>query len=112
MLLEKYFAQPQSPAAKAEPAFEAGDDVVEVNGKPVSDYVEFLKVLAKNTDKPLDITVERKTKSAEESEAVCGDAPSVRVEGPGNAVHGHFGSKSPLKCFDPSSRPIREGTIQ
>ncbi len=64
-------------AASKAKGFLANDTIVAVGGKPVSDYVEFSKVLAQNADQPLDITVER-NKPVSDSE-MPGSAGTERV---------------------------------
>ena len=56
--------RPGSPAARAEPAFENGDRIVKINGKPVADGIEMAAVLAAHPDDALTFTVERKMKQA------------------------------------------------
>lgn len=51
----------ESPAARAEPAFEGGDRVLAVNGQSVQDGYQLLRALAAQPDKPLEITIERET---------------------------------------------------
>lgn len=49
-------------AADAKPAFQAGDTVRQVNGRPVKDYFDFRDVLLKNPSSPLDVLVDRAAK--------------------------------------------------
>jgi regulator of sigma E protease len=46
-------------AAAATPPFEAGDEVVAVNGEPVKNYAEYNAILLKNADKPVTLTMLR-----------------------------------------------------
>lgn len=48
-----------SPAAKASQEFEGDDEVIAVNGTPVSGYSEFLSQLVQMPSEPVDITVRR-----------------------------------------------------
>lgn len=50
---------PFSPAGLAEETFEAGDQIVEVDGEPVATYAELRTVLALRKDQPLEYTVIR-----------------------------------------------------
>jgi len=49
----------QSPAARASAPFQGHDEVIAVDGRPVSDYREFVAQLVEHADKPLKITVRR-----------------------------------------------------
>lgn len=51
--------RPESAAAKADPAFQAGDRVVAVNGTPVDDYAHLHSYFALHPAERLKITVER-----------------------------------------------------
>jgi regulator of sigma E protease len=48
-----------TPAAAAEPGFEGGDEVVAVDGQPVSSYAEFASILVQRPADPLTVTVRR-----------------------------------------------------
>ena len=50
---------PHSAAAKATPAFEQGDEILAVDGTPVTNYRQYVAELLKKTDKPVTLTVLR-----------------------------------------------------
>lgn len=51
--------QEGTPAANASQEFEAGDEIIAVDGSPVKDYREYVAHLATKADQPLEITVRR-----------------------------------------------------
>lgn len=59
-LYEKQPVFPDSPAAKAEPAFEGGDKIVAVNGEPIESYMDLQAALVAHASETLELTVERK----------------------------------------------------
>ena len=46
-------------AAKIDGAFEGGDEVIAVNGQPITEYHEWLAFLVQNIDQPIEVTVRR-----------------------------------------------------
>ena len=46
-------------ASKAGDAFEGGDEVVAVNGQPVTEYHQWLAMMVQNVDQPVEVTVRR-----------------------------------------------------
>ncbi len=48
-----------SSAAEASPKFEGNDDIIAVNGEPVSGYHEFVAQIVEHTGEPLEVTVQR-----------------------------------------------------
>ena len=58
---------PGSPAGNAEPKFEPGDEIRRIDDVPVEDYAQLQAVLSARRDKPVDVYVARKDRSASES---------------------------------------------
>lgn len=52
---------PGSAAAKSQPGFEFGDEIVEIDGHPIDGYPQLHAYLAQHRDKPLKVTVRRLT---------------------------------------------------
>ncbi len=50
---------PGSAAANATPKFEPNDEIVAVNGKPITEYHQLVSALVENPAEPLEITVQR-----------------------------------------------------
>jgi regulator of sigma E protease len=48
-----------SPAAEASPKFEGNDDIIAVNGEPVSEYHQFVAQIVEHSADPLEVTVQR-----------------------------------------------------
>jgi regulator of sigma E protease len=48
-----------SPAAEASPKFEGNDDIIAVNGEPVSEYYQLVAKMIEHADEPLEITLQR-----------------------------------------------------
>ncbi len=66
-------------AGKAEPAFEAGDKIVAVNGQPVADYPEFQKLLAQHPAESLTLTVERPSSGKDARDRAATQRVDIRV---------------------------------
>jgi len=57
-------------AAAAQPPFAAGDTIRAVDGKPVASYAELIAALSQASDKPVELTVDRKRAGAADQETV------------------------------------------
>ena len=56
-----------SPAGKAAEPFAGGDEIIAIDGQAVNDYSEFASLLVQRPDQPLEITVRRGGKTAEDN---------------------------------------------
>ena len=65
---------PGSSAARAKPEFQAGDQIVAINGKPIESYVQIHAQLALHPEEDLLVTVQREAKPSE-------DVPSQESHG-------------------------------
>ena len=54
-----------SPAAEAEPPFQPGDKIVQIDDQPIHNYADLHACLGNHADKPLRVAVERKAKGKE-----------------------------------------------
>jgi len=57
-------------AAAAQPPFAAGDTIRAVDGRPVASYAELIAALSQASDKPVEVTVDRKRAGAADQETV------------------------------------------
>jgi regulator of sigma E protease len=71
---------PDSAAARAEPEFKDGDEVVAIDGRPVESYGEIHAGLAANRDKPLKITVRRKADGDAAEKGEKGETITITVQ--------------------------------
>jgi regulator of sigma E protease len=79
-LLDKLAAFKGTPAAAATPAFEPGDEIVEVNGQPVDDYADYTSILIQHPEEPLKVKVRRGGKAGAEGEpATDGELVEITV---------------------------------
>lgn len=73
-------AHPGTAAAEAQPAFEAGDKIVAIDGTPVTQYVDIHRQLALHPDEPLHLVVERKVPPVGGGKSTTGEpVPAERV---------------------------------
>lgn len=81
--LKIYDVLPNTPAALAKPAFEGGDQLLAVNGEPLTNYTQLLAVLARDPEKPLKLKVQRAGKEEnappQELEIEVGANPMKRL---------------------------------
>src|SRR5262249_47547500 len=80
-LIDQLEAKPTfkySPAHNAEPKFELGDTIVQVNEMPIKNYRDLDRAWAKYQDEPIKFTVERAAKPA--ADAKLGDQPKPSNE--------------------------------
>ena len=61
-LADQLAARKESPAGVASPAFEGGDEIVSVDGEPVSTNAQYVAQMIEKADKPVTITVLRGAK--------------------------------------------------
>ncbi len=54
-----------TPAANASAPFMGGDEIVAINGQPISDYREYVAQLVQHADQPIEVTVRRGGKAPE-----------------------------------------------
>jgi regulator of sigma E protease len=66
---------PGSSAAKTEPPLAGGDQIVAIEGQPITAYSELVRTLAANPERQLQLTVRRQEKSAEGSGKSAKSAP-------------------------------------
>ncbi|MGQ9575585.1 MAG: site-2 protease family protein [Thermoguttaceae bacterium] len=59
--LSQYCARPGSPAARTQPEFQPGDQIVKISGQPVASFRQLHAQLALHPDKVLTITVQRQS---------------------------------------------------
>jgi regulator of sigma E protease len=64
LIRRRHAVMPDSAAAKATPQFCNGDQIIRIDGVPVSDYGQLAVELARKIDKKVAVTVERKEKDA------------------------------------------------
>jgi len=82
-LLEGMPVEEDSPAANAPQKFEAGDEVIAVDGTPVKDYREYVAILAAKPDQPVEITVRRGgvvDKYSPDAPSVGGEEVAITVQ--------------------------------
>lgn len=56
--------EPATPAAEAEPAFEAGDRIVEIDGAAVAHFADVHRLFAENPSRSMEVVVERPAEDA------------------------------------------------
>jgi regulator of sigma E protease len=61
-LAKQLATRKETPAAAATPAFQGGDEIVAINGKPVANHAEFMARLIEGSSQPLTVTVLRDAK--------------------------------------------------
>ncbi len=82
-LAAQNFVREDSPAARAKPELKAGDEVIAINGKPVTSNVQLTAQLVENADKPITLTILRGGKrpiDKPEGEAIGGEKIDVVIE--------------------------------
>lgn len=95
-------------ASQAKPEFNAGDEVKLVNGKPVKDHYEFRQALLESPQQPLEITVNRTSKTGAanpEQIVVKVDANPFRTLG----LRMDIGQVSAIRKGSPAEGKIQKG---
>jgi len=58
---------PDSPAGRVEPPLESGDELIAADGTELENYLDWLKLIHRDADRPIDVTVRSKATREDES---------------------------------------------
>ncbi len=64
LVQKRHVAQPGSSAARAEPAFQNGDKIVQIDDVPITSYAQIRTEFARKIDRKITVTIERESNNA------------------------------------------------
>lgn len=98
---------PDSPADRVEPKIQPGDRIVEVDGRPIETYPQWLKILTHAADQPLQVTVE--TKSPSDGQSTGTQRRTARLPPHAMRVLGLSMTPGPITAIEQGSPAEKSG---